>query len=346
MATPLKLPKLFLRLVKGSPLTATEGDHNIKTLRDFGNQLASLVSEALNPDGTLKNSSVAKALMPFFAYFLPPLGSVRWALNAEPASVTAPTSGAWWLEANGQEVLIADYQKLYDFYQANGFVFGAAAAAGKFRLPDLGGRFWLSRKDGSVRQTTISSLTRTGDVATAVKTDHGFKAGETVTIEGAGEADYNGVFSIISATSSTFTFLVTGTPATPATGTITATVATGGYAAGEEGGSDEHKISAEELPQHYHFIANSDEAGGNANAYNPELLPTANNYLMRSNGIGGNYTSYYNLVGNDSEPDTLKTSMFNGGNIPFTNMPPYRVGVGYILAGYKIDGAWVGAPTF
>lgn len=45
---------LTLRLVKGTPLTAEEGDEDFKILRDSINALFALYGVSLNPDGTLK----------------------------------------------------------------------------------------------------------------------------------------------------------------------------------------------------------------------------------------------------------------------------------------------------
>jgi hypothetical protein len=76
------------------------------------------------------------------------------------------------------------------------------------------------------RSVSVSSITRSGSTATVTTSAaHGFIDGQSVTIAGANEAEYNGVFVITShATPTTFTYEVTGAPATPATGTITATV--------------------------------------------------------------------------------------------------------------------------
>lgn len=66
----------------------------------------------------------------------------------------------------------------------------------------------------------IKSITRSGTTATATVTaGHMFVEGETVTISGATQTEYNGSFAISGVTRTTFQFTVTGTPATPATGT-------------------------------------------------------------------------------------------------------------------------------
>lgn len=76
---------------------------------------------------------------------------------------------------------------------------------------------------------TISSITRSGSTATvATSGAHGFRNGSSVSITGATQSQYNAVSKVITVTSTTtLTFELDGvvtneTPATPATGTITA----------------------------------------------------------------------------------------------------------------------------
>lgn len=70
---------------------------------------------------------------------------------------------------------------------------------------------------------SVSSLTRSGSTATAnTAVAHGRSTGDQVYISGATQPEYNGVQQITVTGSASFTFSVTGTPATPATGTITA----------------------------------------------------------------------------------------------------------------------------
>lgn len=72
---------------------------------------------------------------------------------------------------------------------------------------------------------TVNSITNTGGVATAtVNAGHGYAVGNVVLIAGADQAEYNGECKVLSSTTSTFTFAITGTPAA-ATGTITSTIA-------------------------------------------------------------------------------------------------------------------------
>lgn len=73
----------------------------------------------------------------------------------------------------------------------------------------------------AANSSSISSLTRTGTTATAVTTsEHLLATGMTVTISGADQTDYNGSVEIVVVDATTFTYTVSGSPTTPATGTI------------------------------------------------------------------------------------------------------------------------------
>jgi hypothetical protein len=70
---------------------------------------------------------------------------------------------------------------------------------------------------------SVTSITRAGATATATQTAHGYTTGVIVRVAGATQSQYNGEFSITVTGANTYTYTVTGTPATPATGTILAT---------------------------------------------------------------------------------------------------------------------------
>lgn len=82
-----------------------------------------------------------------------------------------------------------------------------------------------------------AGITRSGAVATVTTTAaHGFTTGNTINIAGATQAQYNGNFVITVTGTTTFTYAVTGSPATPATaiangsGVILASLASAIYA--------------------------------------------------------------------------------------------------------------------
>lgn len=69
---------------------------------------------------------------------------------------------------------------------------------------------------------SVTSITRSGSVATViVPVHHHLQTGQSVTIAGANESDYNGTFAVTVIDVVTFTYAVPGAPSTPATGTIT-----------------------------------------------------------------------------------------------------------------------------
>jgi hypothetical protein len=75
---------------------------------------------------------------------------------------------------------------------------------------------------GRCSTQSVTSITRSGSTATATVANHGVNAnGSHVTIAGATQSAYNGTYWAHYATNGSFTFTVVGTPATPATGTIT-----------------------------------------------------------------------------------------------------------------------------
>jgi hypothetical protein len=69
---------------------------------------------------------------------------------------------------------------------------------------------------------TLTSLSFSGGTVTATLTAHGYTTGQILNIRGATEPDYNGDHAITVTDPDTFTYNITGTPTTPATGTLIA----------------------------------------------------------------------------------------------------------------------------
>ena len=69
---------------------------------------------------------------------------------------------------------------------------------------------------------TVSTLTSSGTTATATVVGHEKTSGDTVTISGAVEANYNGTFVITVLDANSFTYEMQASETSPATGTITA----------------------------------------------------------------------------------------------------------------------------
>lgn len=72
-------------------------------------------------------------------------------------------------------------------------------------------------------QLSVTSINRVANVATVVTaTAHNLEDCMSITISGAVETDYNGVFRVLIVNTTTFIYIVEATPSTPATGTIVA----------------------------------------------------------------------------------------------------------------------------
>jgi len=77
----------------------------------------------------------------------------------------------------------------------------------------------------------VSSVTRSGNTATVtLGSSHGLKHKTSITLAAADQSDYNGTFVVTPTTATEFTYTIANSPATPATGSITATVTPAGWA--------------------------------------------------------------------------------------------------------------------
>lgn len=68
---------------------------------------------------------------------------------------------------------------------------------------------------------TTVTITRSGSTASVSHTAHGYSNGQKVVIFGANQGEYNKLVSITNASTNAYDYTVSGTPTTPATGTIT-----------------------------------------------------------------------------------------------------------------------------
>jgi hypothetical protein len=72
-------------------------------------------------------------------------------------------------------------------------------------------------------QASVTQITRSGSTATVSQTAHGLATDDKVYIQGANEPEYNGIHQITYINDNSYSFTVSGTPDSPATGTITET---------------------------------------------------------------------------------------------------------------------------
>lgn len=94
------------------------------------------------------------------------------------------------------------------------------AAAGQGAVAIVHGVLIYLLDSITVKSGTVSSITRSSSTATlTTAAAHNFVAGDKIVISGCDQAEYNGTFTILTVpTTTTMTFAVSGTPATPATG--------------------------------------------------------------------------------------------------------------------------------
>ena len=71
---------------------------------------------------------------------------------------------------------------------------------------------------------SVSGITRVGTTATVILASHGYTTGKSIAHAGADQAEYNITAVITKIDANSYSYTVSGAPATPATGTITATL--------------------------------------------------------------------------------------------------------------------------
>jgi hypothetical protein len=88
-----------------------------------------------------------------------------------------------------------------------------------------GARVYARASDGTgpLPYQDSVTITRSGSTATVTHTSHGLSSNNKVYISGADQDEYNGVQTITVTDANTYTYTVSGTPTTPATGTIVST---------------------------------------------------------------------------------------------------------------------------
>jgi len=110
-----------------------------------------------------------------------------------------------------------DLKGLHRFVDINGVAYFGAWGTDKFYVDSSG-----TLTEVPVNQHTLltGSLTSSSTTATVVHIHHGYESGESVTISGADQTEYNGTYTITVVDEDTFTYTFAGSATTPATGTI------------------------------------------------------------------------------------------------------------------------------
>lgn len=116
---------------------------------------------------------------------------------------------------------------------AHGLANGTSVVIAGATQAEFNGTFVISNVTANTFDYTVTAvssypilagvgITRAGTTATATKAAHGFTNGQSVTIAGATQPEYNGTYVIANVTVNTWDYTIVGAPATPATGAPTA----------------------------------------------------------------------------------------------------------------------------
>lgn len=105
---------------------------------------------------------------------------------------------------------------------------GLPAGFVSLNTPTTGYNVLINQAEIIAGTLSIISLTRVGNTATAqTGSVHPYKTGMAIRILGADQTEYNGTFTITVTDTDKFTYTVTGSPVTPATGTISSSTNNG-----------------------------------------------------------------------------------------------------------------------
>jgi hypothetical protein len=182
-------------------------DINISSFKSYMGAGNLLAIQGLN----LSSSDNDFLILPELAAFSLSLGSPQYFFPATPeAENTTPS-------VYGQ---VSDTQFSVD----RGFYDAAFDVSITSDTPGAVIRYTVNGRDPQAADNTksVSGITRSGATATATCVGHAYAVNDWVQINGANQSEYNGIFVITSVTADTFSYTISGTPATPATGTITA----------------------------------------------------------------------------------------------------------------------------
>jgi hypothetical protein len=123
------------------------------------------------------------------------------------------TSGNVSYKSDGADVVLVQNPVTLTVTVRDGLTSSVVQGAYVLALADDGSGF-----DGGATVT----ITSTGGTATVAHTSHGYATGNKVRIRGAEQPEYNGIQTITVTGAGTYTYAVSGSPASPATGTIKA----------------------------------------------------------------------------------------------------------------------------
>jgi microcystin-dependent protein len=143
----MSLSGLVFRQTKGAPLTSSEGDSNLRKIRDAFNALEQLFLTVLKPDGTLRDGAVATTAVIADGI----ITAAKLAGDARiPAGTILPFGGG--TAPNGYYLCDgAQYSRTSsaDLFAAVGTTWGAGDGSTTFNVPDLRGKTVIGEGTGA-----------------------------------------------------------------------------------------------------------------------------------------------------------------------------------------------------
>ena len=182
---------------------------------------------------------------------------------------------------------------------------------------------------------SVTSLTRSGTTATVTTSvNHGWTNGALVTIAGATQSAYNGEFIITVTSPTTFTYTVSGSPATPATGTITAT--------GPPTVAYPNQVIT------FHVRARNTGTGTASNVRIDDTIPPNTTYVAGSMAFSVNSASYTAVTdASDADQGTVPTAIaVTGITRAGTTATATTAAAHGLLVGQLIEIAGATAPQY
>jgi microcystin-dependent protein len=219
------------------------------------------------------------------------------------AGSSAPTN---YLLCDGSAVSRASYAALFAIV---GTTYGSGDGLLTFNVPDLRGRVPAGKDDMggnaanrlvNTRTVNISTISRSSTTCTVTTTtEHGLDVGDTVTISGAGNATFNGTWTVatviktgaeIARATRAFTFT------TPSSGTISSVSggvletaisgAVNGASLGAGGGTNTHTLTVGQIANHVHTFDYVTKAGSGDSSV-VDFLTNGTGFSTNSQGGSG-----------------------------------------------------------
>ncbi len=172
---------------------------------------------------TVNNSGAVSGTLTFNQLPFETVTNARTGFNLKVRAITNTTSATNQLQYIRVDTISTTAAQAYQ-YDLLPVTLSVNAKAAADSANVVGARVFLEADvGGSLPSDAVVTITRSGSTASVAHTAHGMSEGQSVVIRGANQPEYNGIFTISNVTTNAYDYTVSGTPTTPATGTIEAT---------------------------------------------------------------------------------------------------------------------------